>query len=263
MCRWQHFQHGTRHVTARSIPCYHHPNVLFLIVCPSKFSWFFKLLRFLPTTWQTWLESYHPEWFLPDRIVMKREKADWAEEFDNEKAIYQVLAPVQGIFVPKCYGEVKCPKTPRTGTRALILSYIDGFPLSDEDNAGHLELDHLEDMLWETTAALYDLNVDHDDDTLDNCILAGDRIMFIDFDTSYISESRKEEDREYNIGLSICHLFKTYQAAYGPNAPRKLPRRFKQKPYIPPDPSLYEWPWFPPGTTFGAPGSGDGSSAAS
>ena len=195
---------------------------------------------------------------------MKREKADWAEEFDNEKAIYQVLTPVQGIFVPKFYGEVKCPKASGIGTRALILSYVDGFPLSDEDNAGHLELDHLEDMLWESTAALYDLKVGHGDARLDNCILAGDRIVFVDFDIAYISEEdTEEEDREYNIGLAISHLFKTYQAVYGPDAPRKLPRRFKPKPYIRPDPSLYRTPQFLPGTVIGPARSADSSSMES
>src|SRR3569833_1443335 len=163
---------------------------------------------------------------------------------------------MQKRYVPKYYGEVECPKAERTGTRALILSYVDGIPLSDEDKAGYLELDHLEDILWESIRAVADLNVKHDDLRLDNYILAGDRIVLIDFDSSYIDDDTNEEDREYFLGCAVAHVYDLYQAVHSPDD-RSVPRRFKSRHARPPSPSYYRTPQAPPGFILRAPGSAE------
>src|SRR3569833_1974637 len=77
--------------------CDHHPNVVFLRICPGVLGRLFSLLHLLlPRSWRDWLEARHPEFFLPPRVVMKREKISWKEEFDNERDIYKTSAPIQG-----------------------------------------------------------------------------------------------------------------------------------------------------------------------
>jgi hypothetical protein len=71
----------------------------------------------LPIALSNIIKDSYPEWFLPARIVLKRQKRGWEEELDNEKAIYQALAPIQGKVVPVCYGEAQCSETETTGPR--------------------------------------------------------------------------------------------------------------------------------------------------
>ncbi|KAL2262683.1 hypothetical protein VTK26DRAFT_436 [Humicola hyalothermophila] len=81
------------------------------------------------------------------------------------------LAPVQGQVVPVCYGEASCAATEDTGPRALVLSDIGGIGL---------------------------LGVTHDDGKLDNYRLVGenrDRVMVIDFDSSYNMAETEDPER--------------------------------------------------------------------
>lgn len=146
------------------------------------------------------------EWVLLPRIVLKRQKRGWDEEFDNEKAIYQVLTPVQGKAVPVCYGEAECTKTETTGTRALVLSDIGGVSLH-EDNARGLGVAQLEGMLSEPFRALAELRVSHDDYKLDNYRLVGGRIMIIDFDSSYIFETEDPDFVTFRSTKFVSRLY--------------------------------------------------------
>ncbi|CAG8973648.1 hypothetical protein HYALB_00002214 [Hymenoscyphus albidus] len=47
------------------------------------------LLNFCP-----WLRTLRLEWFLPLTCILKRQKQDWEEEFDNEKRAYHLLKPL-------------------------------------------------------------------------------------------------------------------------------------------------------------------------
>jgi hypothetical protein len=88
----------------------------------------------------------------------KRQRRDLDEEFDNEKAIYQQLAPLQGTVVPVCYGEASCPATKETGTRALVLLHADGVGLNEEA-AGGMEREKVETMLMASLLAMSSLGV--------------------------------------------------------------------------------------------------------
>jgi len=157
---------------------------------------------------------------------MRREKINWAEGFDAEKEIYQRLALIQGIYVPKCYGEVECQKTKTNGGRALILSDVGGIQLNDEA-AGRLELDQLEDMLWPAIRAVTKLGVSHDDIKLDNYMLVGDKIVVIDFDSSEIRDygAPNTTDAETMADLDVSDLCRVYQLTHtgvrGGRRPRK------------------------------------------
>lgn len=177
---------------ARGIECSHHENVVFLDVLPSIFDQLLGLIRHLPDKWQSWLETRLPELFLPQKLILKREKVDWEDKFDNEKRVYQALAPVQGRVVPRCYGQVNCPRTARTGTRALLLSDIGGMTL-DRKATRHIGMERLEDMLWVALRAVAALGVGHDDYKLTNYRLVEDKVMVIDFDSSYLFEVGEDD----------------------------------------------------------------------
>lgn len=233
----QRFRLGSRYVTASGTPSSHHPNVVFLRVCPTIFSRLISwLLLHLPEIWRDQLESWYPEWFLPSKLIMKREKDNWKEEFENEKNIYQLLRPVQGVFVPKYYGQVECPST---GVRALILSDVGGVPLG---KAKGLDPHHLKNMLEQATRAVIQLKVVHDDDTLDNCQLVGGRIMLIDFDASYIIEPEDTTDPEYLAHCAVRFLGDQYRTVH----PSRQPgwSIFDYGRTLPP---ALEGPWAPPG----------------
>ncbi|SPQ21176.1 a505a8da-e047-4946-99ab-bbf81f681c51 [Thermothielavioides terrestris] len=145
----------------------------------------------------------------------------WEDEFENEKAIYQRLAPVQGTVVPVCYGEASCPATDDTGPRALVLSDIGGIGLY-EDAAGGLDTEHVEAMLLEALRALTNLGVTHDDSKLDNFRLVRekDRIMVIDFDSSYIMA--ETDDPEANARSDAKFAAEQYWLAHGGRRPKLM-----------------------------------------
>ncbi|GAB1318830.1 hypothetical protein MFIFM68171_09040 [Madurella fahalii] len=173
---------GKRRISGLGTLCGHHRNVVHLQILPTAFDRLvFWLLQLLPVALCIIIQSWFPEWFLPSRIVLKRQKKGGDDELDNEKAIYQALAPVQGKVVPVCYGEAECTETEMTGTRALVLSDVEGVSLHEDDARG-LDVAQLEGMLSEPFRALAELKVSHDDYKLDNYRLVGDRIMIIDPD---------------------------------------------------------------------------------
>jgi hypothetical protein len=45
---------------------------------------------------QTLIATNFPGFFLPDRVVLKKMKPGWLEEFDNEKTMYERLQSLQG-----------------------------------------------------------------------------------------------------------------------------------------------------------------------
>ncbi|KAL8377060.1 hypothetical protein RB595_007953 [Gaeumannomyces hyphopodioides] len=202
------FRLGTRRVAARGKVCGHHPNVVFLRVLPSTLGRLSDCLsRLLPATWRDRLEARWPEWFLPDRIILKREKPNWKEEFDNEVGMYKLLAPLGGHVVPKLYGQTEYPGTDDVRRRALIISDIGGIPLG-EPEVGSLPLGRVEEMLNDAFQSIADAGVDHCDAKLDNIHVVGDRIMLIDFDTS--EPVTEDVDPKYCAYTAVNHVLRQY-----------------------------------------------------
>lgn len=131
----------------------------------------------LPSAVRAWFESSFPEWSLPSRIVLKRQKEGWDEEFETEKAAYERLKPLQGVVIPKCYGELRY-----NGAKALLLSDIGGVCLATPEGA-LLEVAELRRLLHEAFTALGRFGALHDDTKLDNFHLVGDKIMVMDLES--------------------------------------------------------------------------------
>lgn len=135
------------------------------------------LLAFLPQVAQKWVKSTFPEWFLPSTIICKKQKEGWAEEFENEKAMYAKLRDLQGVVVPKYYGQVTCADD----RPVLLFSGIGGDALCEPATAGISE-GRLRELLTNAYDSMAFYNIAHTDAKLDNFILVGDRIMVVDLE---------------------------------------------------------------------------------
>ncbi|KAJ4123196.1 hypothetical protein NW768_009724 [Fusarium equiseti] len=164
------FRFGTRTIKAVGAPPqYIHKNVLRLKIRHNFYdrlvqSFFSTVSRFTGSI----LRNKFPEWFLPDRIVLKSEKDNWEEEFNNEIVAYNKLRPIQGDTIPRFYGCTNC-----NNRRTIVLSDVGGFCLNDAEGAV-LSREDLEPLFYQSLRSLNAYGVEHDDIKLDNYMLVTD-----------------------------------------------------------------------------------------
>jgi hypothetical protein len=140
-----------------------------------------------PTRLAAWLESSYPEWFLPPRVVLKREMDDHPRNFEAERHVYGRLRPLQGGVIPRLLGELEYD-----GARALLRADIGGVCLASA--AGGMVLQEMGDegrrgqelgrLLGDALGALAGMGVSHDDTKLDNFQVVGEgegaKVMVVD-----------------------------------------------------------------------------------
>ncbi|KAF5717571.1 hypothetical protein FMUND_5664, partial [Fusarium mundagurra] len=186
------FRFGTRKIQAIGAASDHaHLNVLRLRIHKTFIGGIIEsLFQIISKATGTWLQSKFPEWFLPDKIVLKRQKENWEEEFDHEIIAYNRLRPIQGLTIPKLYGTIHY-----ANTRALILSDIGGSSLSTPDGAVLDEQD-IEPLLHQALTSLNEYGVCHDDTKLDNFHLVADegkdKIMIVDLESADFDQTEEE-----------------------------------------------------------------------
>ncbi|KYK60911.1 Protein kinase-like domain protein [Drechmeria coniospora] len=200
------FRFRTRLITAAATKhSYIHPHVLLLQVLPSTTE---RLVRtvvgLLPSFLRAQFEAFFPEWSISSRLVLKRYKEGWDEEFDMEKVIYERVKPLQGIVVPICYGELKYK-----GTRSLLLSDIGGENLATPEGS-LAEPRDLRRMLHEAFSALSQFGIAHGDLKLDNFHIVGDKIFVLDLES--VDENLSDEDFAIRIKDDIKFLTRQYEA---------------------------------------------------
>ncbi|CAG7558851.1 unnamed protein product [Fusarium equiseti] len=162
-------------------PSYIHDNVLRLKIRHNFYDRLVQsLFSIVSRSTGSLLPNKFPEWFLPDKIVLKSEKDDWEEEFDNEIVAYSKLRPIQGDTIPRFYD---C--TSYNNRRAIVLSDVGGFCLNDAEGAVLSKKD-LEPLLYQSLRSLNAYGVEHDDIKLDNYMLVTDngrdKIVVIDLE---------------------------------------------------------------------------------
>ena len=161
----------------------------------------------MPSTVRNWLESLLPEWTIPTELILKSQKRNWGDEFAAEKVAYTKLRPLQGVVVPRLFGEVYFE-----GTVALLMTDIGGIALT-EPGAAMLELSEFQRLLGEALDALCDFGVLHDDLKLDNFHLVGSSIKVVDFEMTIESGVYPtDEGRRTRIDNTISHLMDAYQS---------------------------------------------------
>lgn len=168
---------------------------------------FVAVLSLLSRSLQTWIIdcTRRPDLALPPNIILKKRKEGWDEEFENEKDMYTKLKPVQGRWVPICYGEVHCDDN----LPALVLSDIGGFALYTPE-AAYIAKNKFEEMFRQVFEAIGRLGIIHSDIKLDNYHLVdSNRIMVVDIEAA---EEIDMADIEYSISTAIPWLWKQYKS---------------------------------------------------
>lgn len=62
------------------------------------------------------------KWFLPQQIIIKEQVRGKEEQFDHELQILELLHPLQGRYIPQCFGTaISDDNSP-----AIVLEHIDG-----------------------------------------------------------------------------------------------------------------------------------------
>ncbi|KAK4152615.1 hypothetical protein C8A00DRAFT_16080 [Chaetomidium leptoderma] len=202
-----HFRFRTRIVYASATSIHHlHPNVVRLRLQPSIAQQIVQLLvRRLPFSIQAWFESFFPEWSLPSQLILKKQKKGWDEEFEAEKAAYTKLLPLQGVVIPRCFGQLRYDNA-----RALLLSDIGGACLAEPDGA-LLEVPDFRRLLLQALTALAQFRVLPDDIKLDNFQLTGDKIMALDLETLRQGPEMTDEQLATDIGGMMETLTRLYE----------------------------------------------------
>ncbi|KAH8729146.1 hypothetical protein BGZ61DRAFT_445905 [Ilyonectria robusta] len=180
-----------------------HLNVLRLSILRSPFERkLLALIPWLPRFLQTLIATNFPGLFLPSRVVLKKMKPGWLEEFDNEKTMYEKLQSLQGYVIPKFYGEAKFE-----GTRALIVSEVVGI-MPWEQKLPPLQGDEFKELVEVAFRALNVFGLVYDDIKLDNIILVQDGVVLVDLESVY---EPPLEDREYFFDSDRTQLMVVYK----------------------------------------------------
>ncbi|KAJ4224616.1 hypothetical protein NW757_014326, partial [Fusarium falciforme] len=137
-----------------------------------------------------------PGYFLPSRIILKKMKLDWDDEFDNEVCMYERLRPAQGYLIPICYGLAWCD-----GKRALVLSEVEGITPFEQPVDTPLDAPEFCRRLRVAYGELGAYGLMYGDPKLDTYLLVDDRIVIVDLET--VEEAKKEGDVEYVIESNV------------------------------------------------------------
>lgn len=198
----QSFKFGTRLITATGGPADHsHLNVLRLVVHRSTLDRAIRLLFSLfPKAVHSFFRSVVPEWFLPEKIVLKKRKDGWDEEFQTEQATYQKLRCLQGHVIPVFHGEVHLEGTP-----ALLLSDVGGTSMAEPGgaklrNGAILSESEFQRIARQALGALAACGIAHADLKLDNLRRVEDEkgeniIMIVDLEQVDEVESKDKQER--------------------------------------------------------------------
>ncbi|KAK0633873.1 hypothetical protein B0T14DRAFT_533966 [Immersiella caudata] len=121
----------TRYISALSSElAFECPHILLFDVQSSALAWLTaRCVRFLPNFAQAWMRTAFVEWLLPNHAVLKMRKqggegAIVTELFETEAKVYDQLKPLQGVVVPRCYGQLRY-----NGSGALMLEHLGGISL--------------------------------------------------------------------------------------------------------------------------------------
>ncbi|KXX81130.1 Lipopolysaccharide core heptose(II) kinase RfaY [Madurella mycetomatis] len=211
-----HFWFRTRYVSALAAGLSQlHPHILELHIRPSTVaSLIGSCVGLLPGFAQSWVQAVLPEWFLPNHVVLKKQKEGeeemiMEELFDTEVKAYGRLKPLQGVVIPTCYGRLHY-----NGTRALILEYLGGVSLSSPEGAT-LRLEELSTLLQPCYRALHAFGVHHDDPNLSNFQLVNGKIMVLDLESAVFDFS--VDDQAFFMKTNIwdlAHRYRSMQAYY-------------------------------------------------
>ncbi|KAJ6779883.1 hypothetical protein PWT90_09379 [Aphanocladium album] len=130
--------------------------------------------------------------FCPGIIILKKQKPNSDEEYDNELDMYKRLTTLQGKQIPVCYGEARCD-----GIRALVLGEVDGVSLLHSSALMGTTEEQMKKMIF---GPMTDHAIAYDDWKLDNFHLVDGEIVFLDLEHAYDLD---EDERQYTIKTGL------------------------------------------------------------
>ena len=132
--------------------------------------------RWLPASIRPLIQYLWPGYFLPNHLVLKKQKPGWEEEFEHEKAMYARLRSLQGHVIPIYYGEVQCDDGP-----GIIMEDVKGeVPFGQEKP--FLSPDEFRRRLEVSLEAFRSFGLMTDDTKLANNLLLDDKVVFVDLE---------------------------------------------------------------------------------
>ncbi|POR32468.1 hypothetical protein TPAR_07322 [Tolypocladium paradoxum] len=177
-----------------------HPNVLRLTILRSSFDQaVISILLALPHAIQNFARALVPGYFLPPRIILKKMKPEWDDEFNNEVRIYERLRPAQGHLIPICYGLAWCD-----GKRALVLSEVNGVLPFEQPVDSPLDTAEFCRRLEVAFGELGAFGLMYDDPKLDNYLLIDDRIVIIDLESVVEGEEEGAIERVIEANIEFA-----------------------------------------------------------
>ncbi|CAG9986281.1 unnamed protein product [Clonostachys byssicola] len=192
------------------------PNVYALhLQPPSAFVRFLlHLLQSFPSFIRSWFHLHLPEWFLPNRIVLKCQKrgtdVEYADDerlerlFEAEHYAYNRLKPIQGLTIPRCYGS-----THFSGRKALILQHCPGETL-EQPEAATLSYSESKKLLGDSFNEMADQGAVQQDASLSNFILAPDKRRITAVGLERVTFPNTSEDIECHSLLSMQTTLENY-----------------------------------------------------
>lgn len=144
----------------------------------------------LPSPFRALVEKFFPEWNLPPHLAIKTCKKDWDREFEVEKSTYKEIKSLQGIGIPKYYGEFKYNRT-----KAILLSDIGGACMGDPAGAV-LDMEEFRGMMKRALTDMARFGILPDDIRLENFNLVDDKVMVVDFEMVHKYVSKEDAARD-------------------------------------------------------------------
>lgn len=220
----QTFSFGQRTVVGSAKPLHRHtsqdqPNVLAVTILgnPGRLRLLRAVLEVVPPPLAAELRAASPEWTLPDRVILKRQKVGWEDEFNDEVAAYERLAPLQGTWIPVLLGHAR-----HDGVRALVLTNVGGHNMStpggallDDANGRVLSPGELEAMLSKNTQALEAAGAVQGDMKLDNYMRVdgpGGQRSIVAIDLEQLEWPDNDEDLHFWAEATVRMLVKRYRS---------------------------------------------------
>ncbi|PGG95136.1 hypothetical protein AJ80_10020 [Polytolypa hystricis UAMH7299] len=144
---------------------------------------------------------HHP--YLPQRFIFKVSNLQKNPDQDHEMRIYERLKPLQGKYIPQCYGEASwVDGSGFTHSQGIILEVLEGTTLCSLQTE---ERKTVVDSACQAVREIALYNVAHLDLKLDNLIYTEQKVKIIDFDVSEIS-GEKWLARALNLNDMNEHL---------------------------------------------------------
>ncbi|KAK1240418.1 hypothetical protein MKX07_004446 [Trichoderma sp. CBMAI-0711] len=200
------FRFRSRHITAIGQAAdNYHPNVRRLKIQPTLLDQVIKaILCLFPKFAQAYLRRWFPEWYLPTAIVLKSQKPDWEEEFDNELANYRSLQSLQGTVIPRHFGVVQFD-----GVRSHLMADVGGVCIPYTTETAEEAYAYIRKRLHESLTALASRGFVQDDVKLDNFHVVGNRVVVVDLER--VERGRSLDEMSKFVESSIQILMQQYR----------------------------------------------------